>query len=302
VDHIHYVVNDPVPALLLLPAVLIFGPSTNQTILDILLGAVAVAASWRLCEILAVPRSTTYWLFAFAFAGTYLWWASALGDVWFVTQTSAFAFLMLCLLEMGGRSRGWVVGLTFALSVGSRFTEVMALPVIIYFVATGELRHASAPDGYDGRAALRGMWRVLGPIALAWVLYNQARWGVPWDSGHTIFYHQDPVGSPTGSPFGVQHLAYQLRSFVIQPPVRLGAWPWLMPRPSGMAVTFTKPGARPGIPGEASQKGGYCALGGNAAGRDSVATLLCQWIRSVWDAPRSRLRAISLRPHDLWPA
>jgi hypothetical protein len=241
IDHLRYIVNDPVPALLLVPAVWIFGTATNQTLLDNLLGAVAAAAAWRTCEVLAAPRYTTFWLVAVIFVGTDLWWASALGDVWFLAQTSAFAFLMLCLLEIVTRNRGWIVGVTFALAVGSRFTEIMALPAIVYLVAVRGPFETGRFSMQARRSALVSLCGVLAFATTLWMLYNRARWGVPWDSGHTLFYHQDPVGAPTGSPFGLQHVGYQLHSFLIQGPRLLHAWPWIMPRRTGLALTWTSP-------------------------------------------------------------
>ena len=51
--------------------------------------------------------------------------------------------------------------------------------------------------------------RVVGAGAL-WVLYNFVRWGTWSDIGYTTWYHQDQAGMPTGSPFRLTYLPYQL--------------------------------------------------------------------------------------------
>ena len=57
------------------------------------------------------------------------------------------------------------------------------------------------------------------PFFVLWIAYNEARWHVPWDAGHTIFYHQDPfMGAPTGSPFGLANVPVELYSFFVVPP------------------------------------------------------------------------------------
>ena len=86
-----YVVNDPVPALLLLPLVAWQGIASNQTLLSVILAGIAGAAAWRIGENLDVPLGRTMWLAAFIFAGTDLWWGSVFGDVWFLAQTAAVA-------------------------------------------------------------------------------------------------------------------------------------------------------------------------------------------------------------------
>jgi len=71
-----YVVNDPVPALLLVPYVAFAGAAANQTLLGVLLAAVAAGAAWCTAENLGVPLWRTFVLCAFMFAGTDLWWAA----------------------------------------------------------------------------------------------------------------------------------------------------------------------------------------------------------------------------------
>ena len=76
-----YIVNDPVPALLILPLVALVGLSANQTLLACLLCGVAVGAAWALLTRLGLRAPTTLWLVAFLLGGTDLLWCSMLGDV-----------------------------------------------------------------------------------------------------------------------------------------------------------------------------------------------------------------------------
>jgi hypothetical protein len=236
-----YIVNDPVPALLVMPLVLFLGLSANQTLLACLLCGVAIGAAWALLARIGVTTPNTVWLVVFFLAGTDLLWCSMLGDVWFIAQTSSVAFTLLALCELAGKRRGWLVALWFALALGSRFTLVMALPVMLWW--------AYDPSTSSGQAKARGGWRNLAefaatliPFFLLWVAYNEARWHVPWDAGHTIFYHQDPfMGSDTGSPFGLENVLGELYSFFVVPPQPLHAFPYLKPLLFGTALWFTSP-------------------------------------------------------------
>jgi hypothetical protein len=258
----YYIVNDPVPGFLMLPLVKLAGLQANQTLLAVILAGVALGAAWKLFANLGARVSTSIWLCAFLLLGTDLWWCSSLGDVWFVAQTSAVAFTLLCLLELSGKNRSWLVALWFVLAIGSRFTLVMATPVILWLTLRGGLRASddgpqeetsAAASGTTGLRSIldfRGieMRRVLSlaivllPAFALWVAYNEVRWGVPWDSGHTIFYHQDHfAGSPTGSPFSIANIPMQLWSFLIQYPKFYPMYPYVVPRFSGVALTWTSP-------------------------------------------------------------
>lgn len=231
-----YIVNDPVPALFMLPLVAIFGIDANQTLLACLFCGAAVSGAWLILERLELAREPKIWLAIVFLIGTDLLWTAMLGDVWFIAQTAAVAFLTLMLAELVGKARPWFVIVLFALAVGCRFTIVMALPVVLYWTFAGLLRPLAS------RAALRTAALSLVPFLALWVAYNFARWGVPWDSGHTIFYHQDrDVGSPTGSPFAVMNLPDQLYSFFVQAPKFEDTVPYAIPAMEGVALTWTSP-------------------------------------------------------------
>jgi hypothetical protein len=238
----HYVVNDPVPSLLLLPYVLIAGLGANQTLLGGVLAFVAAAAAWRIAENLAVPLGRAAIICAFMFAGTDLWWTAVLGDVWFLAQTTAVAFVLLALMELSGpKPKAWLVALYYTLAMGSRFTLAMALPVMAYFVYVGNL-DAFRPIYEDRGRRLFAFGGVVGAYACAWMGYNVARWGVIWDAGHTVFYHEDvSAGSPFGSPFGLRNLPYQIKSFFVAVPYFRPRPPYVIPGMRGTALTWTSP-------------------------------------------------------------
>src|SRR5579872_177364 len=53
----HYVIEAPLPAVLLLPYVALAGTAANQTLLAVVLCAIGIGAAWRLGERLGVPAS-----------------------------------------------------------------------------------------------------------------------------------------------------------------------------------------------------------------------------------------------------
>ncbi|MDE2483363.1 MAG: hypothetical protein KGN02_14395 [bacterium] len=223
----YYIIEAPLPAILLMPFVAIFG-GANQTLLAIVLGAVAIGATYEFGERIGLTPTTNAWICAFLLAGTDLLWSAMLGDVWFLAHVSAVCFTMLALAELAGKKRGWLVALYGCCALLSRFDLVLALPVYALMLR-------------DSRRNIAGFVGALVPFAAFWVWYNVARWGVWYDIGYTAWYHQDQAGMPTGSPFRLSYFPYQLWSFFVQGAQRVPQFPWLAPSLSGVALTWTSP-------------------------------------------------------------
>jgi hypothetical protein len=229
----YFVIEGPLPALLLMPMVALFGSQANQTGLAVVLAAVAIGAAWEIGERFGLSRASIAWICAFLLAGTDLLWCAMLGDVWFIAHVSAVCFTLLALVELAGKRRGWLVALLAACAFESRFSMIAALPVYLYLML---------PPSRDGlRRRIVSFVAVLIPVGILWILYNEARWGTWSDIGYTAWYHQDQVGMPTGSPFRLMYLPYQLQSFFVQLPTFLPGFPWLRPEFSGVALTWTSP-------------------------------------------------------------
>jgi hypothetical protein len=132
-----FIVNDPVPGLLMIPLVKLFGAAANQTFLACVLAGVATGAGWKLARNLGVAENDADWLAGFLLLGTDLMWCAMLGDVWYIAHVACIAFLLLGLCELSGSGRPWLVAIWFALACGSRLTVAVTLPVFAYWIAFG---------------------------------------------------------------------------------------------------------------------------------------------------------------------
>ena len=235
----YYVIEAPMPAVLLMPVVALFGLSANQTIVVALLAAVAVGAAWRLGDRLGLNADSNAWICAFLLCGTDLLWCASLGDVWFAAHVSSVCFTLLALAEIAGKRRAWLVALWAACAFESRFSLVVAIPVYWYLCAGSPDRALGDAAGW--RRATVAFAAVLVPVALLWTWYNFARWGTWNDIGYTAWYHQDQAGFPTGSPFRLAYVPYELNSFFVQLPTVLTGFPYLRPEMTGVALTWTSP-------------------------------------------------------------
>ena len=230
----YYVIEAPVPALFLVPVAFFFGKHTNETLLASILGGIAVGAAWEVATKLEVPANTRLILIAFFLVGTDLWWCSMYGDVWFVAHSSAVAFTMLALAEVLGKRRSWIVALCAGLAAGSRFNMIAVIPVYIYLLARDR-----TPAQLRQQAL--AFCATLVPFVIAYVAYNYARWGTPNDIGYTTWYHSDPIGDPTGIPFKLKYVPYELFSFFVRPPRFVDHFPFMQVSNAGVALTWTSP-------------------------------------------------------------
>jgi hypothetical protein len=237
-DGRYYVIEAPLPAVLLMPVVAILG-TANQTLLSILLAGVSIGAAWELGERYGLRPGTNAWICGFLLAGTDLLWCAMLGDVWFIAHVSAVCFTMLALVELAGKRRGWVVALWAACAFESRFSLIAAVPIYAYLLLSDPERPFQLDPQW--RKTLLSLAAVLVPVAALWVFYNYARWGTWMDIGYTQWYHQDQAGEPTGSPFQFKYLPNQLYSFFVQGPTQLQSYPMVRPEYAGVALTWTSP-------------------------------------------------------------
>ena len=117
----HYVIEAPLPAILLIPYVAFFGAAANQTLLAVLLAGLPSAPHGSSASASPTAPATSGSARS-CLAGTDLLWCAMLGDVWFIAHVSASASRCLALVESSGKRRGWLVALWAVCAAESRFT------------------------------------------------------------------------------------------------------------------------------------------------------------------------------------
>ena len=238
----YYTIPAPLPALFALPFVPYLHLHVNQTYIAILVCGGIVMTAYRLLGNLGVDLRGRVLLTLFLFAGTDLWWCSELGDVWFLAQLSAMLFTFLALSEALGKKRAVLVGLYAFCAFESRAITLLAIPLYAWLLCKPNFETAFRPDA----RRLRALALTLAGGACVYVAYNLWQWGVPYDIGFGLYYKQDSWGHPSGVPFALAYVPYQLYSYFIQAPVFVDnlqqpIWPYFKADPKGVALTFTSP-------------------------------------------------------------
>ena len=230
----HYVIEGPIPAIMCIPFVLIFGLDANQAVVCAIAAAIGVCACWVMLGRMRVSRDVQIWTTVFLGFGTVYWWCASFGSLWMYAHIAGAMFAMIALAEWYGRRRPWLLGVLFACLALSRFPMALAgIPFVVWLLL-------ETPKGERLRVLSQTALGAL-PFLILFLLYNYGRWHTFADIGYTTWFHEDPVGSKTGSPFGLSFLAGNLYSFFMLPPEFSPDPPWLKPTGYGVALTFTSP-------------------------------------------------------------
>ena len=228
-----YVYQAPLPAVLLLPFVAVWGLSTNQTLLAIALAALGVATAWRVARRIGVSRGWAWLLAAFLLFGTSYAYCSANGDVWFVAQSGSVAFTLLAIGECLGARVPWRVTLWALCAAFCRYPMLLAFPA--YAIAMWPQIRA-APARLGGAAAAGALFA----IPSAW--YNVVRWGTIADVGFPKFYRIMDIGRfDPAPPFALKNVGMQLQFYLLQAPHLIALPPYVVAGQFGTALTFTSP-------------------------------------------------------------
>ncbi len=204
----------PLPALVLLPFVAIWGMGTDQEAIAILLGALGVGLAWWMLGGLR-PRTTVRALTTALFAtGTVWWWASAVGSTWYLAHLVAADIALVAvgvalrhdeaaatqgpLAEPRARAPGiraaaWrldrsqvLVGFLLGLAVTARLPLIFAAP---FFVAVGG----------GGSVLRRLLSAAVGGVlpVTALLAYTFLTTGSPLHPGYDYQYRLEAEGYPT---------------------------------------------------------------------------------------------------------
>lgn len=226
-----YIVHPPLPALMLVPLVAIFGPSLNQTTVSVVVGAFSVALVWRLCGLIASRAQV--WLTIFFGVGTTFWYEATLGDSWNFAVVMSVPATLFALNELFGRARPFVVGLCAGLAALARYDLVLAWPFYLALLwARGQSWRSLRAVGGFAIAVVISVW------------FNEVRFGTLSDISLWLFTHQDGwlqqrMGG--GSPIQLSFLPANIYTVLFMAPVLDGRFPYIHPQIHGQALVLTSP-------------------------------------------------------------
>ncbi|MCU0483339.1 MAG: hypothetical protein MUC54_03570 [Chloroflexi bacterium] len=236
-----YVPYPPMPAILLVPLVAVFGTDLPQQVVSSVVGGASAGVMYLAVGRLGLVGWPRLGLVAVFALGTVLWWGASEGSAWLFAQAVAVLFAALALLLATHRRWLFVVGLLVGCATIARLPVGLTAPFFLALAIGLPL-----PFGRrDIRGAIRPAILFAAGLAIPMgvnVLYNLARWGTPIDVGYVLIpgVLEDPIYADHGIlsiHYIPRHIhAIFLRSFDFQ-----AEFPWFRPSWWGLALFLTTP-------------------------------------------------------------
>ncbi len=241
-DGRYHVVYPPVPAILIVPFVALFGPEFPQQVASSLFAGIAVGFAWVLFGRFALGTRVRVMLTVVFGFGTVLWWAAETGTAWVTSHDAAVMFSVAALILAFDRRWPFVAGLLLGAATLSRLPVVLTAPLL--FALYAELAWPPAIRSL-GRPRVRRIvafgtgLAIFGALYLA---YNVARWGTPVDLGYTSIpgVLEDPIYAKHGIfaleyiPRHIYAILFRSWNYVDDPPFFQPSW-W------GLGLFLTTP-------------------------------------------------------------
>ncbi len=125
-----FVVYPPMPAVLLLPFVALFGTSVDQGLMSIFLACLCVAATWFMLKKTGVNGNKALWLTALFGFGTCFWFTAAVGSSWYIEHVVAVLFLTLAIILALYKKSPFLIGLLLGFAFLRTFASYPLLSIL----------------------------------------------------------------------------------------------------------------------------------------------------------------------------
>lgn len=249
-DVVYQVSFPPLPAVVMMPLVAIFGYDVNDVLVTLGFAVVSAMlfAAWleraARSGLIATSSGDRMWLTALMSFGTVAWYCSIRGQVWFTALVMGLTLHLLYLWWGEGARRPFLAGIAFGLGVATRTPLLFAgvfLPMEALF-PQGKPAWRGEP-GQLRRAIGQIAWFLLPAasigLALAW--FNWARWGNPTEFGH--LYLLEGTRGPTRDHglFNTIFLNNNLAAALTNMPRFLAQAPYVLVTRHGLGLLASTP-------------------------------------------------------------
>lgn len=248
-----YVPFGPFPAIAFTPLVAVVGPGTASAWEPLINAGLAGASVgllwWLLARIGIEQRVDRLWLVLLFGFSTQVLWVTARGGVWHAGHLFALLLTFGVLLELWGKRRAWLIGLLAGAALLTRAPLALAIPfyALALLPSEGIRRPSSAwvPSGWGRVIIERWLPLALGvaPSIAFFLLYNQARFGSPLESGYALATVTDFLERQRQlGLFSFAHVPMNIDYFLLKVPGLSLQPPFITPDRLGMSVLITSPG------------------------------------------------------------
>lgn len=237
-----YVAYPPMPAVVLVPFVAIFGDQFPQQVASVLLGGVSVGLAWLVLGRFTLPLSVRFLLTGVFGFGTVMWYVTEVGSAWFFAHVVAVMFsLAAILLTLHGR---WpfAIGLFLGCAATARLPVGLSAPFFLALIAGVGWPPRLPAQRMAAAVRVVTFGAGLAIPAVLYLLYNVARWGTPVDQGYVLIpgVLEDPIYADHGI-LAIDYVPRHLYAIFLRSWNYVDQAPWLQPSWWGLGVFLTTP-------------------------------------------------------------
>jgi hypothetical protein len=230
IDGKRYVVYPPMPAVMLMPYVAIFGADAPVVPVSLFLSACVIGLLYVVLCRAGTGQEATLWLSAVFTLGSPFWYSALKGSSWHFAHVTALLWLLLALAETLGRQRGLLIGLCLGAATLCRLPLLMSIPVVVVLLIM------------RNRSSLRPALECLAGAGIfigAMVAYNWVRYQTITDYGYT--HLAAGMGIAAEALFHPRNIPRNLWMAFFQPPLLTINFPYLIPTTFGLGLMFVMP-------------------------------------------------------------
>lgn len=244
-----YVSFPPLPAILLLPFVAVFGLGTLDALFWVLFAGLGPMVLFLVLRFLRESgqsqrsASENVLVTALFAVGSVYYFVAVQGSVWFAAHVAATTFVCLYLLFSFGARRPAAAGLALGLAFLCRPATVLLAPFFLLQAASAENRRS--PGMSSPRAPVLQAFAMFAlPLALilaATMWHNAARFGDPFEFGHRFLQIRWRSRIETWGLFSTHYLPRNLTVFMLSVPWLMQSSPFVRISRHGLALWFSSP-------------------------------------------------------------
>jgi len=239
-----YEVHAPMPAIIILPGVALFGQALNQTLVSAVVGASCAPVVFGIARNFAAKVSAQVWLTMLFLFGTIFWYSASSGGVWFFSHTVAVLFLLLAIYATLTMRNPLLAGLCLGAAYWSRQPMILGLPFFVIMFSDQWLRGSSEKPLLQ-RIDVRPLLQLgvgLGLFGMLTLEYNNLRFGSPFDNGLDYSVQAATLTDLyIHGPFDIRYIPRHIPVFFEMTPVFQSHAPYVVPSLLGMAIWGTTP-------------------------------------------------------------
>lgn len=231
----YYVVYPPMPAVLLLPFVAVWGTSFDQALLSVVLAGFCVAATWLMLKKAGSNQTKALWLAGLFGFGTCFWFIASVGSSWYIEHVVAVLFLTSAIILSLYKKSNFAVGLFLGCAVIARLPVSLAFPFFLWMIY--DQKNTWVPRFKQALLFFAGLSIPVGLNAL----YDYARYGVFTNIGYYLIpgIQEDPFFQQ--GIFNIAYIPRHIYAIFFQGPNLLPNFPWFEPNWMGLGLFLTTP-------------------------------------------------------------